>query len=118
LALGEAVQFRQRDVGPQVFLAARQFPKYLQRRCPPQIDAPPLAVGRSEDLGHSAWPVEVHVRVQVLPVELIDRLRVFRIDVTEPDVLADHRAVLGLHQTVVAAVMRARLGLLDTQFVQ
>jgi hypothetical protein len=62
--------------------------------------------------------MEIHERVQVLPVESTHRLRMFRIDVTEPDVLADHRAVLGFHQTVVAAVLRPRLGLFDEQFVQ
>src|ERR1700679_1623971 len=35
LALGDALQFRQRDPGPQVFLALRQFLKHLERCCPP-----------------------------------------------------------------------------------
>jgi hypothetical protein len=54
----------------------------------------------------------------MLPVELIDSLGVLRIDIAEPDVLAHHRAVLGLHQSVVAAVIRPRLGLFDEQLFQ
>ena len=54
----------------------------------------------------------------MLPVELVDRLGVLRIDVAEADVLANDRAVLGLHQAVVAGMMRPRFGLFDQQFVQ
>jgi len=55
LALGEAIQFRQRDPGPQVFRALRQFPKHLERGCPPQVDAPPLAAVRILGTAQGRW---------------------------------------------------------------
>ena len=39
-------------------------------------------------------------------------------DMAVAHVLANHRSVFGLHQTVVIAVPRSRFGLLDQQLVQ
>src|SRR5438477_5604295 len=118
LALGEAIQIRQHDVGPQVTLATREFAKHLEGCGPPQVDTAALAVGCCEDLGYGGRTMEVHVRVQVLAVESVDSLGMFRIDVPESDVLANYRAVLGLHETGVAAVIRSRFGLFDEQLFQ
>ena len=65
LHLGEAIQFRQRDEGPQVALAAGQFPEQLEGSGPTFVDAASLAVGLGEDLGHGARSMEVDVWVEV-----------------------------------------------------
>ncbi len=54
----------------------------------------------------------------MVPMKLIHRLGMLRIDVAEADVLADDGSVLGFHQAVVPGVMRPRLGLFDQQLVQ
>jgi hypothetical protein len=62
--------------------------------------------------------MEVDVRVQVLPVKLIHRLGVLRVDVAIADVLANDGSVLGFHQPVVAGMVRPGLGLFDQQLLQ
>ncbi len=57
-------------------------------------------------------------RVQILPIKAADRVGVARVDVAVADVFADHRAILGLHQPVVAALPGTAFGLLDQQFIE
>ena len=90
----------------------------LERSGPALVYAAALAVGCGKDLGHGARSMEVDVRIQVLPMKLVHRFGVLRIDVAEADVLANDGAVLGLHQPVVAGMMRPRLGLFDQQLAQ
>ena len=66
----------------------------------------------------SAGTMVVQIRIQVLPIEVVDAVGVAGIDVSIADVFANDRAVLGLHQAVVAALPRPALGLLDAQFFQ
>ena len=94
------------------------FLEQLEGSGPPQVDAAALAVGCGDKFGYGARPMEIQVRVQMLPVKPIHRLGVLRIDVAEANVLADDGSVLGFHQAVVAALMRSRLGLFDVQFFQ
>ena len=60
----------------------------------------------------------VQIRVQILPIEAVDGVGVAGLDVAVADVFADHRAVLGLHQPVVAALPGTAFGLLDQQLVE
>ena len=60
----------------------------------------------------------VQVGIQKLPIEAVDAVCVAGIDVSIADVFADNRAVLGLHQAVVAALPRPALGLFDAQFIE
>ena len=66
----------------------------------------------------SAGPVKVQVRIQVLGVEVLQRLGVRAGDVSVADQLADHRAVLAFHQRIVLAAVRAALGEFDQQLLQ
>ena len=64
-------------------------------------------------LGYGARTMEIDVWVQVLLVKLIHPCGVFCVDVAVADVLAYDGSIFGFHQTVVAGVMRPRLGLFD-----
>jgi hypothetical protein len=57
--------------------------------------------------------MKVQIRIEGLSVEGFHRRRVRRGDVIVPHMLADHRAVLGLNQSVVIAMPRPRFRLLD-----
>ena len=70
------------------------------------------------DLGLGAGAMVVQVRVEELPIEAVDAVGVAGIDVSIAHVLADDGAVLGLDQSVVAALPRAAFGLLDEQLVE
>jgi len=60
----------------------------------------------------------VQVPVQVLPIEAVDGVGVSGVDVAVADMFGDDRAVLGLHQSVVAALQGTAFGLLDEQLVK
>ncbi len=68
--------------------------------------------------GLCAGAMIVQIRIQVLPIEFVDPVGMGRIDVSVADVFADHRAVLGLYQAVVATLPGAAFGLLDAQFIE
>ena len=79
----------------------------LQWCGPAAIDAPPFAIGLFDNLGHRAGPVKVQIRIQPGAMKVIDRLGMLRTDVSEAYMFAHDRAVLRLHQTVVARAVRA-----------
>ena len=56
--------------------------------------------------------------VEVAPIEPVDGFGMRRGDIAIPHMLADHRSVFRLHQTVVVAFARSRFGLLDQQFFE
>jgi hypothetical protein len=60
----------------------------------------------------------VQIRVEVRAVEVLDGFGVFGVEVTVAHVFADHRAILGFHQSIIVAVPRPAFGLLDQQFVE
>ena len=68
--------------------------KNLPRCCIPAIDALDLAIVRSPALGYAAGPMEVQIRIEVLPIEPVEGGRVIGTDMTEADVLANHRPIL------------------------
>ena len=92
--------------------------EYLPRGSVVAINALLLAWGVGHHLGLSARPVEVQIGIEVLLLEALDTAGVRRGDVSIPHVLADHGSVLGLHPSVVVAVPRPRLGLLEQQLIQ
>jgi hypothetical protein len=57
--------------------------------------------------------MEVDVGIELLAVKRIDRRGVLSADVPEAEVFANHGAVLGFHESVVAGTVGSRLGLLD-----
>ena len=62
--------------------------------------------------------MKVPVRVEVFLVEVLYGLGVWRRNMAKPHVLTNHGPVLGLRQTVVMGMPRARLGLLDQKFAE
>ena len=70
------------------------------------------------DIRLGARAMVVQIRIQILPIEVVDGVGVPRIDVAVTDVFADHRAVLGLHQPVVTALPGTAFGLLDQQLIK
>jgi len=92
--LDQTLQLGQGDAGTQKALAVWQFPKQLPGCRPTLVDSATLAVGLGEDRGHGTRPVEVEVRVEVLPVKLIHGLGVLRSDVAVADVLAEDGSFL------------------------
>ena len=68
------------------------------------------------DVGLGAGAMIVQIWVEVLAIEVVEAVGVARIDVSVADMFADHRAVFGLHQAVVAALPRTAFGLFDEQF--
>jgi hypothetical protein len=62
--------------------------------------------------------VKVQVGIDVIPIELVDRLRMARLDVSILHVLSHHRSVFALGQSIVIAMPRPRLRLFRQQFVQ
>lgn len=118
LSCGTGLQFGGSDTRTKVSFAVRHCLQQLVRRRPSAIDALDLAVAQVDLFGHRAGPVEVDVRVQALAVEPGDRFGVLGVDVAIAQVFSNHRAVLGLHQSVVVGMVRARLGLFDQQLAQ
>src|ERR1019366_9108322 len=70
------------------------------------------------DLGLRAGAMVVQIRVEVRGVEVLEGLGVSGVEVTVAHVFADHRAILGFHQSVIVAVPRPAFGLLDKQLVE
>jgi hypothetical protein len=62
--------------------------------------------------------MEVVIRVRLLPVKLVDRLGVFLINVLEANEAANDGCFFVFHQSVVACIMRPRVGLPDVQLFQ
>src|SRR5579885_416565 len=106
------------DAGLQILFAFRHLVEDLEGSGPARVGAAPFAVRFFDDLGYGARPVEVEVGIQIPPMKLIGLLGVLRTDVAEAQMFANHRSILRLHQSVVAAAMRPRFGLLDEQFLQ
>ena len=70
------------------------------------------------DVGLGAGTMVVQIGIEILPIEAVDAVGVARIDVAVADVFTNHRAVLGLYKTVVAALPGAAFGLFDQQLVE
>jgi hypothetical protein len=49
------------------------------------------------ELGLSARPMEVQIRVEIFVIEALDRLGILRANMAVADMLANHRAILGFH---------------------
>jgi len=116
--LSETLQVGHGDAGTQKALALRYFAESFEGSGPTLVDSAAFAVGLGEDRGHGTRPVEVDVRVEVLPVKLIHGLGVLGTDVAVADVLANNGPILRLDQAVVSGMMRPRAGLLDEQFAE
>src|SRR3954453_8105577 len=96
----------------------RRLAQKFERRGPTLVKSAAPAVGCDDDGGHGTGTMEVHVRVEMLAIELVHRLGVLGADVAVANVLADDGSILGLHQTVVAAMVWSRASLFDKQFAQ
>src|ERR1700693_5535302 len=111
-------QLIHRQIGAQESRHSGQLPQYLPRRRIPAIHSLVLAFGVALHFRNSARSMEVQIRIEMLAVELVERLGMGRGDVAIADVLADPAALFGLRQPVVVAMPRPRLGLFHQQFVQ
>jgi hypothetical protein len=105
--LSESFQCCHRYSGPQVNFALRRPAEDLERRGPLTINAPPLAVGLFDYLGHGAGPMKVDVGIQIPAMKPIDSFGVLCANVTETHVFANDRSVFRLHQPVVSRAMGA-----------
>lgn len=76
------------------------------------------AIHIDRGLGLRARTMVVYVRIQILPIEVVNAGGVTRINVAVADLSANYRAVLGLHQAIVTALPGAALGLLDEQLIE
>ena len=90
----------------------------LQRRAVLPIAGALAALAVDGCLRLGAGAVVVQVGGQEVAVEGAELGGVAAGDVAVTDVLADHGAVFGLHQAVVARLSRPALGLLDAQLFQ
>ena len=106
------------DLGAQAGRPIGKAAQDIPGRLPLPVDALDLASGKRAKLRDAAGPVEVQVRIQMLTMKLIDGFGMLAGDMRPAQMFADHRAVLGLHQGVVAGMTSPRLGLLDQEFVQ
>ena len=70
----------------------------------PLVDALLLALGIGLDLGLAARPVKVQIRIELIPVEVVNGVGMLGLDVKIAHVLADHGPVFGFHQGVVVGV--------------
>jgi hypothetical protein len=62
--------------------------------------------------------MKVQIRIEVLPIELLDALRVVGPNMTVAHVFANHGAIFGFHQSVVITLPGPAFGLLDQKCAQ
>ena len=82
------------DTGPQVAFALIGLAEDFQRRGQAPVHSAAFAVWFLDDIGDGAGPVEVEIRIQILPMELAHGLGFGTCDMRESQVFAYHRSVL------------------------
>ncbi len=102
------------QTAPELWRLLQQFP----RRCITAIHPALFALPVGRRFRHATRPMEIQIGIEMLTVEGHERVGVAGIDIAVSDVLADHCAILGLHQAVVVGMPRARFGLFGQQLVQ
>ena len=105
--MSESFQFRHGYSRPQVNFAFPHPAEDLERRGPLTVNAPPLAIGLFDYLGHRAGPMKVDVGIQIPAMKPVDSFGVLRADVAKTHVFANNRSVFRLHQPVVSRTMSA-----------
>src|SRR6516225_9480856 len=115
---GHALQDGQAHAGAQISCGLGECEQSFTRSLVAQVAAPAASFLVSVQLGLGAGTMEVQIGIEVVAVELLQRLSLGGLNIAVADVLADHGAVLGFHQAVIVTVSGTAFGLPDEQLVE